>query len=158
MKNANVVTRELNNFLRQFGVVAHYGNDFQWYIDTNKIEWCEVTKDMQKIDKVFKSYLKKELGLKYNCNDFIISILHEVGHYFTDNTLTYNQAKYCDKIKEELDSRQDELTIEDFILYFNLIDERKASQWAVDYINNHKKEIKDFTKRLQPKLEKLYSL
>lgn len=154
LKGLNWITRECNNFLKQFGVVAHSGKIFCWYPYTNIVDYTLVVDELS--DNAFKEYLY-HLGLQYDCDVFLLSLLHEVGHFMTDDELTPLETELCEEAKGKIEKRK-ELTFADHWEYFSLKDETMASQWAVDFINNNPTEVEDFWLKVQKRILRFYEL
>lgn len=95
-------------------------------------------------DKLFM-YNMFNNGLKYDCGDFIASFCHEIGHYHTLNWLTEEERDDIISIKEQLDGS----LVEDNLTYQQLLDEKLATDWAIEYINSNKGKLSRLAKQLQ---------
>ena len=84
---------------------------------------------------------------------FLWSLLHEVGHHETYDEISDEENDYCDDTKKKIE--EGELPNE---LYYDMIDERLATEWAVEYANTHKEELKAFWEKLQPAIMDFYRL
>lgn len=82
----------------------------------------------------------------YKYSDNIWSILHEIGHYYT-----------IDDCDEDIDTREfcELLTLDDFNkykgyqdLYYDMDEEWEATEWAIDFIERHKRFCKFFSKHI----------
>lgn len=108
-------------------------------------------------DADFCNFVNKE----FNCNFapctielLELSILHEVGHFktfplFSDNAKAYNQlCKYViDKIPfNSIGNR----------LYFKLPIEKKATEWAINFIRTHPNRMKYFERNLNKYVQNFY--
>lgn len=156
IKGINKVTRQLNIFLKDngFKCKAFSGNEWQFWVSQNKIEWSLVV--AEKHDKMFKK-LCFDLGLKYDCDIFILNLFHELGHYCTQPLMTSAlESRYCDEI--DYFSTKKDLTDEDIWNYYNLYEEKMATRWAVRYINDNAKKIKVLWGILQPKILEIYKI
>ena len=134
MKKPN--TKRMDNILSDYlkrelniKVKCLMGTDFAFYYNLNRIEYSIVVSE--RMDNLFLEYAK-ENGLKVDCGIFLLSFFHEVGHYMTLGRFT------SDEIDEFIDYK-DSLTDsdEDCKEYFNIEDERQATLWAIQYINDN---------------------
>ena len=86
-----------------------------------------------------------ELGLFYEIDAFWISFLHELGHaetwYLVD--------------EEDWDMPESVNTMED---YFRHPRERIATEWAVDFINEHSDLVADLSRLVRPAICKFFEL
>lgn len=121
--------------------VAH-GREFAWFEGTSLVT-INLLQDFQ--DELFMKNILKN-GLSYDCGSFLASFFHEIGHYYTNNWLTKKELKYCDKAKENLNGMKEE----DNLLYFSLLDETLATDWAIDYINENKSKLNILADQLTP--------
>lgn len=83
-------------------------------------------------DKAFRKNFVQRCPLARGFSDITISILHEIGHYFTKEYLTFEYyAESENLIGEE---------------YFNIPAEKVATDWAIDWLQNptHRKMAKAF--------------
>ena len=91
------------------------------------------------------------MGLAYDCGDFLLGFFHEVGHCETESLLTRGQKISRTKRKKNLNG----IYKKDNFVYFGLVDEQMATQWAIDYINGHKAELKVLAEKIQKEIEKV---
>lgn len=125
----------LSNYLKSelhIKVKCFMGTDFAFYYD-NRIEYGIVVSE--RMDNLFLEYAK-ENGLKVDCGIFLLSFFHEVGHYMTLGQFTLDEI---DEFSDYKDSLTD--SDEDCKEYFNIEDERQATLWAIQYINNNADKI-----------------
>ena len=110
------------------------GSDFQFYYEyKNIIQWgfFEQTETMeQHFAQFFHEY-----GCVWTDNTFIMSLLHEVGHYMTFSNFSEKEKEEVEKQKEKIDKQRN--TINRNYQYFELPTEFAASWWAIQFINNH---------------------
>lgn len=96
-------------------------------------------------NRTFKEYV---LSLEKNCvyNDFIMGLLHEVGHI-----VTYNEEDEQDRLERysqidllnQLGAIDNEQTN---FLYYEIPMEKKATQWGIDWAMTHQNLMKIFDK------------
>ena len=121
---------------------AHYDNDFAYWYAKSEITYGLLVDEQA--TRFFE--FAKGLGLKYDCGTFILSLMHEVGHDQTLDSLTDAEFRKSEKAKKKLQAI-------DSFEYFNLPDEIIATKWAVDYINNHKDILAKFAKDVQKAMQ-----
>lgn len=101
-------------------------------------------------DKMFYRFGQEE-GLVMDCGSFVLSFFHEIGHIMTDDLLSERVLNKCEKAKEKIEQ------IEDYVqankLYFALDDEITATRWAIDYINDHEREVEQLIKNMKKVLD-----
>jgi hypothetical protein len=80
-------------------------------------------------------------------------LLHEVGHHFTLDDLEEDEEEYCMKTKKKLHGE----SVEDNFIYFDLPDEKLATEWAINYINKNKAKLFKLAIEIQPIINNIYS-
>lgn len=122
-------------------VDVEFAEDFCYYVGANTVGITIM------VDERANYFMKNafDMGLKYDCGDFILSFFHEIGHHYTENWITKKENKKCKKQKKHLDGSIEK----DNYTYFKIYDEILATDWAIDYINENIESINDFTERLQ---------
>lgn len=144
------ITSILNNFLAEEEIecTCELDTDFAYYCNSDVITYSLIT--TERTDKLFTEFAKQH-GLKVDCGIFLLSLFHEVGHYFTLEDLDEKTEKRCERIKETLSPNKDK----DCLKYFGLADEIIATEWAIEYINNNEKKLEKLAKKLQKAIDKL---
>lgn len=120
---------------------AGLGEDFCWYAKSDTIEYTLLVDELT--DKVFENFFYNELGCNYDIGVFWMSWFHELGHSMT----------WCD-IKN-IDFRNVPFDLESYI---RCPREIVASQWAVEYINNHIEEVMELAREVDELRRQIYSL
>lgn len=144
--------------LSTFGIEHTFYNDcYEYFFDTNSVGW---TLFETEIDLYFNDFIKERFDLELD-DTFLISLLHEVGHYKTEDGIEDNVYDFCleekDRLFKVLDRTEDEEEIKKLHLqYFNLPDEWGATFWAVKYIKEHPRKCKKMAERLQNALNEFY--
>lgn len=142
--NTKQMDRVINKFFKTVGandLAARMGTDFCYYYYENVVDYSIIVSE--RMDRMFMDFAKS-IGLKVECGVFILSLLHEVGHHMTIDEIDDDVYKYCEDVKANLtDSDEDVMT------YFNLPDEKIATEWAIDYINNNFEIVKVFSSHFQ---------
>ena len=106
-----------------------FGSDFSAHIIHNTITWSMMY--AEKSGQAFYDNFVKRYPLCKNLDIFTLSLLHEVGHLET--------------IGDMIMERELVLTDDD---YFNLHNERIATDWAGEYIKNNYTRVKKFDKEI----------
>lgn len=131
-------------------IQMHMGPEFCCFPDKNYISQIDIPLIEEQIgQKMFNTKMKNKLE-KANINDNIsnelLSFLHEIGHIYTYNkfyAMTYTimagmiQKLYKAPINKNVKERLQKI-------YFNLALERRADQWAIDYIKNNLEQVKQW--------------
>lgn len=140
MRKLTLTTRKMDNILSDYlkrelniKVKCFMGTDFAFYYNLNRIEYSIVVSE--RMDNLFLKYAKNH-GLKVDCGIFLLSFFHEVGHYMTLGQFTLDEIDEFNDYKDSLTDSD-----EDCKLYFNVEDERKATLWAIQYINNNEEKV-----------------
>jgi len=114
------------------------GESFCFYHDKkNLIEWGEDYDDIN-FEQFFYEY-----GCTLDGNNFVKSLLHEVGHYMTMSNFTQKEWNDDKKTIRENSKRFKKITIDVDYWYWELPTEFSANMWAINYINTHKDDVND---------------
>ena len=126
-------------------------------ISENKRFECDIpnktiylgTKNINKEEKQLYNKWFRQQPFYTKVNKRIISILHEVGHFQTFNTLEFEERNE----KEILLTNLYEMDLIDFeelnFAYWNLTNEINATKWAIEYYNKNKKYCDNLIKLLK---------
>lgn len=103
----------------------------------------------EEVDKDWVRWLKDTYGDRYDddFSTFVLTFLHEVGHYFTLED--YDEEDYHKKVENfviDYDTDTREEIVEKRRGYWDLEVEKAATDWAINFYNNHKEEMKNFYK------------
>ena len=130
---------KLNQFFTEwlqahdFDCVAELGTDFNFWGDSNIIHYALVvpnTHDMEFV-KLCQEYRPEII----NCDNFLLSFFHEVGHFVTENDFSEKEWNYY---------YRHIVGCGDFLKYYKYPIEWEATKWACDYIVENEKEIASF--------------
>ena len=146
---------ELNEVIEQFFFELGYEidccleSDFSYYTGSEEIAYSLFI--MENSDKGFKEFLKRAYSEIPSCSLFVISLLHELGHYLTIPTFTENEKRFFAFKKFILEKRKaktDEEQIQKQIDYCYLPEEKIATDKAIeilitnyDFIHTYEKTI-----------------
>ena len=125
----------INKFLEPLGITANKGDEFCAYYWEDRIEypgrygW-------------HSDAFMEDFNARYpeiTTHEYVISILHEVGHCFVNPIEDDENCKVATENPED---------------YFHKFDERMATIWAAEYIKAHPERIAKFEKKIVKWLEK----
>lgn len=144
-----------------FGIAGfQLGKEYGFYLIDNTIDYCLVEGKIE--DKLFNQFIKERFGYEVT-NTFIISILHEIGHYMTLEDIYNNDFVYefCHAEKERIDKEMEKATKKKEVKrleyqYFSLPDELAATAWAVDYAKNNAETLNLIWEQVQTALTQFY--
>lgn len=103
----------------------------------------------ERTDNIWRAWLKDTYGDRFDddFSTFVLSFLHEIGHYFTmddfDDALEEKAGLVID-----FDVATDEEIVEKNHTYWELPIEKAATDWAIDFYNDYKEEMKIFYRDL----------
>ena len=129
-----------------------YKGEYSYSFKKNRIDYKITNNKIE--DKWFNEFVKDRFRYKIK-SDFLISVLHELGHAVANEEINGDIYDFCmaekARIAIEMMATDDEekgkaLSYQ----YFNLPDEIMATQWAVNYAETHKKQLKKWRKELDP--------
>ena len=150
MNEKIVIEYIIKSFLLKFNINLNvvYGDTEFCYVDeTETIYVCNMVDD--ETDKIFEKVCL-ELGLENNCPLFILSILHEVGHYVDFNITHQSSVDDFDLLETfvALTGLLRVPTDDDVYTYMTSYREKVATQWAVDFANEHYEECIDLWNKI----------
>lgn len=158
LKGVKKLNKSISKSMYPFGINATILQDeFAFYFDNNIITF-KLTEDNS--DEYFSHFVKQRFNFETNYN-FVLSLLHEVGHYKANDEIYGDIYNFCIKekkrIKEEIEKSE---KVSDIIKlsyeYFNLPDEIMATQWAINYMRKHPKKIQKMWKNIDNAIQKFY--
>jgi len=129
---------------KEFGLTAFQGDEFSYSPITNTVFFAyEALEDSA---LYFMNHFQS-VAPDIECDFFLASLLHEVGHHFTlDNFSPKEISDYYDdveNIRAYMEDKDGDKETADYA-YFDLPVEKAATQWAIDYIRNNVEKIADF--------------
>ena len=108
------------------------GEDFCYYHNQHVVQWGMF--ETPRLDANFRQFFH-EYGLKDdNIHIFMLSLLHEVGHYMT---LHYFSDEEINKDTVAKENRLSDRTIDTDYWYWELPIEFDANMWAINFINKN---------------------
>ena len=157
LKARKKMNKAVSAELVPFGIrKAKYTGEYSYSFKKNRVDYKVTNTAIE--DKWFDEFVKERF--RYDVfSDFIISILHEIGHAKANENITDDIYEFCmaEKARIGVEMMVAETEEEGRALsfqYFNLPDEIMATQWAVNYAENHENELKEMDERIQPYFKK----
>ena len=139
--------------LAPFGIAkAKYTGEYSYSFEKNRVDFKVCNETIE--DKWFNEFLEERFRYTPK-NDFIISILHEIGHAKANENIIEDILEFClnekARIGIEMIVAEDEATGRNLSFqYFSLPDEIMATQWAVTYAENHEAELVEMWEQIEP--------
>lgn len=133
LKGLDTLNKTVSTQFAPFGLSARLSDDFSYLWETEEITF-KVNSTLE--DDIFEDFVKDCFG--FFGHPFLISLLHEVGHHFTLDSISQSCYDYCAEQKERINA---EMLSADTLekakaleyQYFNLPVEYLATEWAVRY-------------------------
>ena len=142
--------RKISALIEQFAgneIHAAYGVNYAYWFGMDLISWAD--KEDQDTNVHWKKWLKDNLDFELtNDNIFTMSILHELGHHYTQNMFSEEQWESESAAKDNISDEINDDNYEDQQMkYFDMPTERAATEWAVQIYNANKVAMKHWNKR-----------
>ena len=158
LKGVKKLNKSIGKSMYPFGINATVlQNEFAFYFDNNIITF-KLTEDDS--DNYFSHFVRQRFKFETDYT-FVLSLLHEVGHYKANDEICGDIYNFCisekERIEKEIENAQKtsdviKLSYE----YFNLPDEIMATQWAVNYMKNNPKKVKKMWKKMEKSIKEFY--
>ena len=142
------LTTILNEYCKKFDLEVFEDTDFAFYRDGVITYTVVVT---ERFDRMFLNYCEINFPL-VNAPIFLWSLFHEIGHAMTDDEIDDEVYDFCFNTKLGLDGENDE----DTMTYFDLPDERAATEWGYYYMLNHEQEVSELWDKIRPLIQNLH--
>ena len=156
LRGIEEVTNILNEFLEPFGLTAVFDSEFACYPALNEIHYT-VASDV--LAEALYNEFVHELRPELDCDNwFILSLFHEIGHCETRDELSTGTYIRCQLLKAAIEEIGETHEILAHRRYFRLPDEKRATEWGLDYILDHLDEINALWDRLHAAIMKFYEL
>ena len=116
------------------------GTDFVYHTLSEEITFGLAVTEAS--DRLWKKWLLDNFNLKAT-NIFVLSILHELGHWYTLDSISEEDYEHCIEQKLEIEQQLDAARPhskdwnEIYSSYWDLTDEYMATEWAVDWIETN---------------------
>ena len=162
MNNLFVGVKELdkvlNEFVNPFGAHVEFGSDFIYWVEEKTIEYSLIMPEQGR-DYFMENF--RVLAPDIQCDPFLASFMHELGHHMTndlfddnDETYNYETRQYLAKALNDKTDSEEKL----YEQYFNLPDEMAATRWAIEYIREHSEKVAEFWNKVQNAIMNFYKL
>ena len=150
IKGLRKLNNAVNGFLKPFDCCGKLGIDFCYVYSTSTIYYGLIIPD-EDIEADFQASIDR-LHPRVKMDTFIWSLLHELGHHETLDTMEQKEIDYCNDIKAKINNEEIDASE-----YYDLLDERLATEWAVNYANTHALELKKWWEKvMQPAIMNFY--
>lgn len=150
----NKVTKIVQRFIDTINenISVEFDSDFYYDNDLETVFYTIVISE--RADRLFKQFVLDTFNYEVK-NVFLLSLLHEVGHYFTYYQFSSEELKKYRQKKKRI--QKDKIVSDkNFYEYFALPNEEAATAWAVEYLRDHEKECANWWKKIQKELENFY--
>lgn len=140
MKLTKETTKNIRHWLgkNNFECTINLGNDF-YYNPTN--ERIVISRNYISTNDYDFIVCLRKLGLLYDFDCITLSVLHELGHFMTENNFTDTQWDKDSEKKEKLSTKYSGSKLN--FIYWSCITEKVANLWLVDFVNNNKELVED---------------
>lgn len=133
IKFNNKTCNAINSWFEKndFDLICKIGEDLEYYLEENIITIPKTYDDS--MDCYFMKWLRQH-GLTTDFDCLVLSILHEIGHFETENLFTYQEWENDNAFKVALQFTN----LEDEEFYFSYWDsptEYVANMWLITYAN-----------------------
>ena len=144
------LNRLLNKWLKDNGFDCYviYSDDFGYDYLNGMIFYTLF--DETEEDELFLTICRSIYDTEYD--DFIISFLHELGHFATKDVVTDDDIKHQEQLRDEY-SRND---IDSKLEYFVSFSEWEATFWACNYVKNNKDKVNELATLIEDSRVKFY--
>lgn len=133
--NEDILIEKVDDFLAPFGIDSDFDSDFSYDPTEERVYFTILISERS--DRLFKEYITTHFNFE-NFNIFVMSLLHEVGHFYTLYNFSKEKRKEDKRLKRNIEKQ---LTKNDsdevYSSYFDLDIEKAATAWAVDYYKNN---------------------
>lgn len=168
LKGVEEVTAIINEFLEPYELTCKLGPDFAYHPSDNLITYAFTYVD---IDAEGFMASVERLHPEVHADIFLWSLLHEIGHHETIDMMTDKENRYCDRFKKKLNKRTEKINkrlakgkkvklsaMAELEAYYDVLDEKLATEWAVEYANTHQEELAEFWEKLAPAIKNFYEV
>ena len=143
-KELEKITNILNKYLKPFDCEAVSGTDFAYYPNENVISYA-----LAVIDNFEESFIKfaESLHPDVHADIFLWSLFHELGHHETED-------EFDDE--DEVQYLKLSTICKDDWEYYNIPQEKAATDWAGWYMETHAADVGQLWNDLAPAIQDFY--
>lgn len=157
MKLVDTFNRTLSIWFAKHGITnLHFveGEEFCYYPEEKAVQWGMLLNDEQ--ENMFAQFMY-EYGLKREVSPFIISLLHEVGHYMTLHQFNEADINLDYAAKQVKADATNGIDITTNYWYWELPTEFAANMWAIEWIENHPVELQELHNLCEEHCDRIFS-
>lgn len=161
LKGVGALETTMTKLLKGFGISSvELATEYAYYHISESITF-QITHSL--VDSWFDDFVTKSFHIE-DYDSFVFSLLHEVGHHMTMDSIPEEIQDKVDKKKDWIEKVINFKHMPRFIVrkleytYFNLYDEVKATKWAVWYYRNHKDEVSKLIRKANFALMQFYKV
>ena len=161
LKGTRKLNKTISNELSVFGITrCILGTEYSYSYDKNDIMY-KIDLDIE--DKYFSDFIFDRFGYDDTGMEFIISLLHEVGHSKANDEIEGSIFDFCmeekNRIFKEMETAETDEEVRKLeYQYFNLPDEIMATAWALDFYKKNPKKCVERHKKIAKTLQKFYKM
>ena len=156
LKGLKRVNSIINEFLNQFGLTAQLEPEFSYWRDDFHIGYSLAV--VNAADKYFLPFCE-HIDNRVKADIFLVSLMHEVGHHFTQFSFSDETWEQNNEVKEHISvvlGKCPNKAAKWNNVYFNLETEKAATAWGLNYLATHSEEVAEFWAELQPAIMRFY--
>lgn len=157
MKLVDSFNRALSMWFAKHGMPnIHFveGEEFCYYPEWHAVQWGIFMNNEQ--ENMFAQFMY-EYGLKENINPFVISLLHEVGHYMTLHQFNEVDVNLDHAAKQVAAGAANGITIDTHYWYWELPTEFAANMWAIEWANTHPTELQELHHFCEERITEMFN-
>lgn len=152
--NEDLLVTIVDEFLSPFGCDSDFDSDFSFDPEDDRVYFSVIV--AERADRLFKEYVAKTFNYSIP-NIFMLSLLHEVGHFFTLYTFSKEEIKKARKVKKHIEKELEKNNSDEvYSRYFDLSIEKVATEWAINYYKENTKRCEDFYSKFLQTLKAEY--
>jgi len=150
LRELNILACFCSDFINEIDdFEVEMGTDFSCFPTTNEIQITVVASAVSV--KEFRENLFLRTSV-HNISEFTWSLLHEVGHCKTWHYMNTRTINHCKNIKRKIERGSLPRT-----MYYDLTDEKIATDWAIKFVENNLALVKTFDSQALKLLDEIYS-
>ena len=157
MKLVDTFNRTLSIWFAKHGISNlefTEGEDFCYYSEKYVVQWGMLLNDEQ--ENMYAQFMY-EYGLECEVNPFVISLLHEVGHFMTLHMIK-DEIVVWDALEKHLMAGADTpITINSHYHYWELDTEFAANMWVIEWVKNHPAELQELRNLCEEYCNEIFS-
>lgn len=161
LKGVKKLNKAISAELKDFNVNAQLDTEFGLYPEDKLIGYKI---DVNIVDKWFDEFVCKTFGFNVGENDFVLSLLHEIGHLKTlkyiENETYENDIEQKRKISKKISKKgiaeKEEKKLN--FKYFALPTEIVATAWAVEWAREHPRKYKKMCENTLLAIQEFYKV